>query len=107
MERQRYLKVQRKLCPHCNKDVSMKTFKSHKRKFYDADSKRWLIKESFRNNLNCEEDNIKLPPALPAFEDDSQEISSCLSDDVPPLPLPRDRDESLEISPMEFSYSTS
>ena len=77
MERRPYLKVQRKLCPHCNKDVSMKTFKSHKRKFYDADSKRWLIKESFRNNPNCEEDNIQLPPALPAFEDDSLEISSC------------------------------
>ena len=46
----------------------MKTFKSHKRKFYDADSKRWLIKESFRNNLNCEEDNIELRPALSALK---------------------------------------
>ena len=38
----RILRVERRNCPHCDGLVSLKTFKAHKRRFFDAASGRWL-----------------------------------------------------------------
>ena len=36
------LRVERRNCPHCDDLVSIKTFKAHKRRFFDAASGHWL-----------------------------------------------------------------
>lgn len=34
--------VSRRICPHCSKSVSFKTYKAHRRLFYDATRDHWL-----------------------------------------------------------------
>ena len=36
------VRTSRRLCPHCNQSVSFKTFKAHRRRYYDPASDRWL-----------------------------------------------------------------
>ena len=36
------LRVERRTCPHCDCLLSLKTFKTHKRRYFDAISGRWL-----------------------------------------------------------------
>ena len=38
------IQVRRRLCPHCDQNVSLKTFKHHRRLYYDSISDRWLEK---------------------------------------------------------------
>lgn len=37
------IQVEKRFCPHCNKTVSFKTFKAHKRLHYDSSNKKWLV----------------------------------------------------------------
>lgn len=39
----RILCVQRRICPHCNKSVSLKTYKMHKRLYYDQECDNWFV----------------------------------------------------------------
>lgn len=36
----------RSLCPHCGQLLSLKTFKAHKRMYYDSSSNTWLSKQT-------------------------------------------------------------
>ena len=36
-----HLCIERRHCPHCSKFVSLKTYKAHKRVYYDSDSDLW------------------------------------------------------------------
>lgn len=36
------LRINRRVCPHCNQIVSLKTYKAHKRLFYDIESAKWI-----------------------------------------------------------------
>lgn len=36
-----YLLVNRRYCPHCNKNLSLKTYKAHKRLYFDRVTKEW------------------------------------------------------------------
>ena len=38
--------VRRRICPHCSKSVSVKTYKAHRRLFYDFSEDRWLLSNS-------------------------------------------------------------
>ena len=40
----RILRTGRWLCPHCDQLLSVKTFKAHKRRYYDASRNTWLKK---------------------------------------------------------------
>ena len=40
----RILRTERWLCPHCDQLLSVKTFKAHKRTYYDASRNTWLKK---------------------------------------------------------------
>ena len=67
------LKVDRRHCPHCDELVSIKTYKVHKRQYYDADSGHWnpaagqhsdSAMELAENQLHCE-----TPPELEEEDD--------------------------------------
>ncbi len=61
--------VSRRICPHCSKSVSFKTYKAHRRLFYDRSRGVWLSSEEEKEeNINeeappssfgeaCEQDN--------------------------------------------------
>ena len=40
------LRVNRRHCPHCNGYISLKTFKAHKRRYYDSESDTWHTLQS-------------------------------------------------------------
>ena len=42
MSGRQVLHVERRTCPHCYNLVSLKTFKAHKRRFFDAVRGQWL-----------------------------------------------------------------
>ena len=41
-------KVDRRLCPHCDKNVSYKTYKSHKRLYFNTTSGAWINRDDDR-----------------------------------------------------------
>ena len=36
-------RLSRKYCPHCKKDCNIKTYKDHKRLYFDSDTKFWYV----------------------------------------------------------------
>ena len=69
------IKVDRRHCPHCQRLLSMKTFKIHKRLYYDAEKKLWKTSD---DNNECIEDTDSecSSPPCPVSQDDL----SCLMD---------------------------
>ena len=64
------LRVERRNCPHCDCLVSLKTFKAHKRRYFDAASGRWL-KSNDEERIQSD-DAESAPPCLhpePVVED--------------------------------------
>ena len=41
----RIRKVDRRICPHCNKNVSYKTYKSHRRLYFNVSLGTWIINQ--------------------------------------------------------------
>ena len=39
-------KVTHKVCPHCKKELNLKTYKDHKRLYYDISSNTWLASQA-------------------------------------------------------------
>ena len=80
----RLIQIQKRHCPHCNKIVSFKTFKAHKRLHYDSHAKQWqhytLAYPPFQSHSG-EED---APTSFGAQEPDtSDETMDC----IPPTGL--------------------
>lgn len=85
IESQQKLAVERRKCPHCNQNLSLKTFKAHKRRYYDRVNHTWLTKEKAKqlqdgfdssdnesppsicenNYESMDDDNNYLPPSSP------------------------------------------
>lgn len=59
----RVLRVERRTCPHCDTPVSLKTFKAHKRRFFDATRGQWL------DTINdSQSEHAESPPPLMPHE---------------------------------------
>ena len=57
--------MDRRLCPHCDESVSVKTYKAHRRMYYDPTSDKWshrrtLIRE--QTSVSDSDDLIDSPP---------------------------------------------
>lgn len=57
-------RVDRRVCPHCDKSVSYKTYKAHKRLYYDAFGDTWTRTTSERENSDVVESES--PPRVVA-----------------------------------------
>ena len=55
----RIIRVDRRHCPHCQRLVSVKTFKVHKRLFYDEERKTWITCDNQSSDV---ESNCSSPP---------------------------------------------
>ena len=84
-QNQQKLVEERRKCPHCNQNLSLKTFKAHKRCYYDRVNHTWLTKEKAKqlqdgfdssdnesppsicenNYESMDDDNNYLPPSSP------------------------------------------
>ena len=73
------IRTDRWLCPHCDQLLSTKTFKAHKRRYFDALSNSWFTKQSLEPTRHVqsvmEKDNSLSSP------------ESCEEDPPAPFPL--------------------
>lgn len=42
----------RRLCPHCDESVSLKTYKAHRRMYYDSSNDRWSYRQRFEEHIS-------------------------------------------------------
>ena len=42
----------RRLCPHCDESVSLKTYKAHRRMYYDSINDRWSHRQVFTEQIS-------------------------------------------------------
>ena len=57
VSRRRVLKVDRRTCPHCDKNVSFKTYRLHKRLYYNSSLCTWITADGPSGSV---EDNDNL-----------------------------------------------
>ena len=69
------LRIDQRICPHCNRLLSFKTFRTHKRLYYDEVKDAWhkLVPDS-----NVGDEGEECPPSL--MEECSSSASSPCSD---------------------------
>lgn len=41
----------RRVCPHCDESVSLKTYKAHRRMYYDPIGDKWSHQQAFKEQL--------------------------------------------------------
>lgn len=58
------LVVERRRCPHCNQNLSLKTYKAHKRRYYDRVNDIWLTKTAKEQPDNFESSDTESPPSI-------------------------------------------
>ena len=52
MERSRKRRrIERNFCHHCKQELTLKTYKTHKRRFYDTNTNTWLLKERLSESV--------------------------------------------------------
>ena len=61
--------VRRRLCPHCSKSVSFKTYKAHRRLFYDTSEDQWLLSSCSELEMESSQ-NDETPPTSFGEQDD-------------------------------------
>lgn len=95
-KRRRQLRPDQRLCPHCNQIVSYKTFRMHKRLYFNVEKRRWFCGDARSSSepVTSEVDGVdeesvcESNPGEGTFESDGIESSS----------PPRDEPQSLESS---------
>ena len=74
------LKVDRRWCPHCEQNLLLKTYKAHKRMYYDPVKHQWLTKTSSLAegpSNDCESvDYYSESPPLLSDDDSMMDVSS-------------------------------
>ena len=83
------LRTDHRFCPHCNELLSYKTFRAHKRLYYDEHKDEWYhvsarVSEGVPAEHVAAEDEI--PPSAQEFEPMEAEPSYTGSDDEVPSP---------------------
>ena len=71
------LRVERRLCPHCQEYLSFKTYKTHKRLYYVSSSDQWISKGS---SSSCDSVTTMAESAPVSF---GEPITSNQEDDPP------------------------
>ena len=61
MEERPVLKIDRRYCPHCNEQLSARTFKAHKRRYYDSQRGEWTKKFSLESDSTRPDDHEDSP----------------------------------------------
>ena len=51
----------RRLCPHCNESVSLKTYKAHRRMYYDSINDRWSYRQAFTEQISSSDSDSDAP----------------------------------------------
>ena len=81
------LRTDQRFCPHCNKLLSYKTFRAHKRLYYDEPREEWCRVSV--DQVQAEHADDEIPPSAQEFEHFSMETEPSLcsnNDDEVPSP---------------------
>lgn len=71
------LSIDRRHCPHCSQFISLKTYKAHKRLYYDSDACVWQTSEVCSNSHSLDlESDVESPPH---YERESEETADTFS----------------------------
>ena len=78
------LVVERRWCPHCSQHLSLKTYKAHKRMYYDQATCQWFAKLTFNVEVQDDDssdstDNEYYSESPPQSEDDGK-MTPCLNE---------------------------
>ena len=75
-------KLTHKYCPHCKKDCNIKTYKDHKRLFFNSDTKSWYCEGAVASEESDGE--CDLQASISSDEEPERELSPPLlfSEDV-------------------------
>ena len=63
-----------KYCPHCQKDCNVKTYKEHRRLFFNPAKKSWYVPPSTSEQTAVESDVESLNSSLASEEHDSSDV---------------------------------
>lgn len=79
----RILRIERRHCPHCSRNVSLKTFKMHKRLYYDAECDKWVVSGGYRDSSSESEpecDRIQFHSSPEPMQDESESpVTMCIT----------------------------
>ena len=56
--------VERRRCPHCDQNLSIKTYKAHKRRYYNLVNETWLTKEVKKLQDDFDSSDNESPPSI-------------------------------------------
>lgn len=71
-----------KFCAHCNSHLSLKTWRAHRRLYYNDDTETWIKKVCTEEEFNDWDEDIHLSSVFEATSQGSMDGSDC---EVPPL----------------------
>ena len=82
-KRGKQLRPDQRVCPHCNQVVSYKTFRTHRRFYFNSETKQWLLDSRDQSEASTsgvgDEVLSESPPEEEVYHCDGMELS-------PPLP---------------------
>ena len=71
-------RLSHKYCPHCKKDCNIKTYKDHKRLYFDSDTKSWYV-SSASDGAAVESDIEGLSSSLSSEKEDYSGVEDNIS----------------------------
>lgn len=80
------IKVSKRYCPHCQETLSYKTYRIHKRLYFDSYRSSWLAIEQPQDEERALSSSIILEPSPPteSFMDTSPSLELARQDESPP-----------------------
>lgn len=69
-EQRRVLVVDRRWCDHCEESLSLKTYKKHKKLYYNKETRKWIKKDevAIAQGKGCNPHDTESPPSLSGDE---------------------------------------
>lgn len=102
MNRAKRVRFTYKFCPHCEKECNIKTYKEHKRLFFNPDLKTWYSAQPLpEKEVHSDSDSLF------SFPDDSDEGNDCDKQELDNNEVSLGSDESLFTSTSEFIHAQS
>ena len=66
------LRLTHRYCPHCQKECNIKTYKDHKKLFYNPDTVSWYVASTFKDRVT-ESDSESFNSSLPSDDEENHD----------------------------------
>ena len=101
-KRRRQLRPDQRVCPHCDQIVSYKTFRMHKRLYFNVENKRWFCGDarSSTEGVTSEVDRVDEESVCESNPGEETVESYRLESSSPPCDEPQSLESSDESAPL-------